>query len=173
MQMYWYHLIPKMLTIATRGVIIKMKETYENRRIESRVEVQTYLDRLNYALKSGSAKINFQKSRRIDEKRNKKFTNRYTIERLFPDEDEVEALKRELALLTIEEYIETLKDINYPNKSEMRVFGRKYFDEDVYMKIRVELISTTHASGDSFIFIMSFHYAEKAFIDSDFPYKKK
>ncbi len=85
----------------------------------------------------------------------------------------MEALKRELALLTIEEYVETLKDIRYPNKSEMRIFGRKYFDEDVYIKIRVELISTTHASGDSFIFVMSFHYAEEAFSDSDFPYKKK
>lgn len=159
--------------MATRGVIIKMKETYENRRIESRIEIQTYIDRLKYALENESTKINFQKKRRIDKERNKKFTNRYTIERLFPDDNEVEALKRELALLTIEEYVETLKDIRYPNKSEMRVFGRKYFDEDVYIKIRVELISTTHASGDSFIFIMSFHYAEEAFSDSDFPYKKK
>ena len=150
-----------------------MKEAYENRRIESRLEIQTYIDGLRYALENESTKISFQKNRQIDKKRNKKFTNRYTIERLFPDDDEVEALKRELALLTIEEYVETLKDIRYPNKSEMRIFGRKYFDEDVYIKIRVELISTTHASGDSFIFVMSFHYAEEAFSDSDFPYKKK
>jgi len=166
-------LIPKILTMVTRGVIIKMKEAYENRRIESRLEIQTYIDGLRYALENESTKISFQKNRQIDKKRNKKFTNRYTIERLFPDDDEVEALKRELALLTIEEYVETLKDIRYPNKSEMRIFGRKYFDEDVYIKIRVELISTTHASGDSFIFVMSFHYAEEAFSDSDFPYKKK
>ncbi len=159
--------------MVTRGVIIKMKEAYENRRIESRLEIQTYIDGLRYALENESTKISFQKNRQIDKKRNKKFTNRYTIERLFPDDDEVEALKRELALLTIEEYVETLKDIRYPNKSEMRIFGRKYFDEDVYIKIRVELISTTHASGDSFIFVMSFHYAEEAFSDSDFPYKKK
>ena len=150
-----------------------MKEAYENRRIESRLEIQTYIDGLRYALENESTKISFQKNRQIDKKRNKKFTNRYTIERLFPDDDEVEALKRELALLTIEEYVETLKDIRYPNKSEMRIFGRKYFDEDVYIKIRVELISTTHASGDSFIFVMSFHYAAEAFSDSDFPYKKK
>lgn len=162
-----------MLTMATRGVIINMKETFEKRRIESRIEVQTYIDRLKYALENGSTKINFQKSRLIDKNRNKKFTNRYTIERLFPDEDEVKALKRELAVLVIEEYIETLKDVKYPNKTEMRVFGRRYSDEDVYMKIRVELISTTHAGGDSFIFIMSFHYAKEDFKDSDFPYKKK
>jgi hypothetical protein len=91
---------------------------------------------------------------------------------LFPDEDEVEALKRELSLLTVEEYIETVKDIRFPKRSEMRVFRKQYFGDDVYIKIRVELISITHASGDSYIFVMSFHYSEWDFKESDFPYKK-
>lgn len=152
---------------------MNIKEEHEKSRIESKLEVQTYLDRLKYALQSGTAKINFQKNRKVDEKRDKKFTNRYTIEKLFPDEDEVEALKRELTFLSVEEYIETVKDTRFPKKSEMRVFGKKYIAEDVYIKIRVELLNTVEASGDSFIFVMSFHFAEEDFKDSDFPYKKK
>lgn len=58
-----------------------------------------------------------------------------------------------------------------PSRSEMRVFGRVYSEEDIYIKIRVELVST-QACGDSFIFVMSFHYAEWEFKECDFPYKK-
>lgn len=38
--------------------------------------------------------------------------------------------------------------------------------------MRIELVSIAHASGDSFIFVMSFHYSEWDFKESDFPYKK-
>jgi len=154
------------------SVIIKMSQTAEKKREESKIEVQTYLDRLKYVIQSGSVRINFQKDRKFDEGRNKKYTNRYTMGKLFPDEDEVEALKRELSLLTVEEYIETVKDTTFPKRSEMRVFGKQYSGEDVYIKIRVELVSIAHASGDSFIFVMSFHYSEWNFKESDFPYKK-
>ena len=75
---------------------------------------------LKYAIESGSVRINFQRNRKVDEKRNRKFTNRYTISKLFPDEDEVEVLKRELILLTVEEYIETVKDLRFPMSSEVR-----------------------------------------------------
>ena len=142
-------------------------------RIESESEVQTYIDRLKYALESGAVQVNFQKDRKVDNKRDEKFTNRYTMSQLFPDEDEVEALKRELAFLTVEEYIETVQDLRFPKRAEMRVFGREYTGEDVYIKIRVELINITHASGNSFILVMSFHFAEKAFQDPDFPYGGK
>lgn len=154
------------------SVIIKMNKITEIKRKESKLEVQTYIDRLKYAIKSGSVTINFQKVRNVDQDRNKKYTNRYTMGRLFPDEDEVEALKRELSLLAVEEYIETVKDTKFPKRSEMRVFGKQYSGDDVYIKIRVELVSIAHASGDSFIMVMSFHYSEWDFKESDFPYKK-
>ena len=155
-----------------RSVIIKMSQMTEEKRKESKIEVQTYLDRLKYAIQSGSVRINFQKDRKVDEGRNKKYTNRYKMGHLFPDEDEVEVLKRELSLLTVEEYIETVKDTRFPKRSEMRVFGKQYLGDDVYIKIRVELVSIAHASGDSFIFVMSFHYSEWDFKERDFPYKK-
>lgn len=154
------------------SVIIKMSKITEVKRKESKLEVQTYIDRLKYAIKSCSVTINFQKDRNVDQGRNKKYTNRYTMGQLFPDEDEVEALKRELSLLTVEEYIETVKDTRFPKRSEMRVFGKQYSGDDVYIKIRVELVSIAHASGDSFIMVMSFHYSEWDFKESDFPYKK-
>lgn len=149
------------------------KESRLSKRIEDKFEVVTYLDRLKYAIESGSVKINFQKNRRVDEERDRKYTNRYTMAHLFPDEDEVEALKRELSLLTVEDYIETVKDLRFPNYSEMRVFGKEYVNEDVYIKIRVELLNTTHVAGDSFILVMSFHFAEIPFKEEEFPYRKQ
>lgn len=149
-----------------------IKSTNEKKRIESKLEVQTYLDRLKYAIKDDSVKINFLRNRKVDEERDKKYTNRYTVSKLFPYEDEVDVLKRELASLTVEEYIETVKDIAFPKKSEMRVFGKQYSGEDVYIKIRVELINIEHASGGSYILVMSFHFSERDFKESDFPHGK-
>lgn len=161
-----------MLTMAIGGVIIKMNKANEKKRIETKMEVQTYIDRLKYAIESGSVKVNFQKERQVDKQRDKKYTNRYTMLQLFPDEDEVDALKRELTYLTVEEYIETVQDLRFPKRSEMRVFGKEYSGEDVYIKIRVELVSIAHANGDSFILVMSFHFSERDFKESDFPYRK-
>lgn len=149
-----------------------MNQTTENKRKESRIEVQTYLDRLKYAIQSDSARINFQINRRVDECRSNKYTNRYTMSILFPNEDEVEALKRELSTLVVDDYIETVKDLTFPKRSEMRVFGKQYSGDNVYIKIRVELVSISHGNGDSIIFVMSFHFSEWDFKDSDFPYKK-
>lgn len=69
--------------------------------------------------------------------------------------------------MTVKEYIETVKDKNFPKRSEMRVFGKQYDGLDVYIKIRVELISL-QAMGGNYVFVMSFHYSEKAFQESDF-----
>lgn len=149
-----------------------MSNTKQTKRLESKQEVETYLDRLLYAIQSGSVKITFLKERDVDKKRNRKYTNRYTMSQLFPDEDEVEAIKRELTFLCEEEYIETVKDLGFPQKSEMRVFGRKYLKDDVYIKIRVELINIDQAYGDAHILVISFHYAEWDFRKTDFPYRK-
>ena len=149
-----------------------MKDKGETKRIESRMEIQTYLDRLKYAIESGSVTLRFQKQRQVDKDRDEKHTNRYTVAKLFPDEDEVDALKRELIKLTIEEYIETVRDVRFPNNTEMRVFGKQYLNEDVYIKIRVELASAAHASGNNFILVMSFHFSERDFNESNFPYRR-
>lgn len=162
----------EMLTVRIWGATMKTKEANEERRIESKLGVKTYLDQLKYALLSGNAKINFQKKREVDENRDEKYTNKYTIYKLFPDEDEVSVLKRELASLSEQDYIETVKDLRYTNRSDMRVFGKKYSNEDVYIKIRVELLSAIATGGDNYIFVMSFHFAEKEFLESDFPYSK-
>lgn len=74
-----------------------------NTRIESELEVKTYLQNLRYALDNG-AKLEFQVRRRVDDDRDEKFTNLYTINTLFPDENPVGALKRELRNLCVEEH---------------------------------------------------------------------
>lgn len=139
-------------------------------RIESELEVKSYIQNLRFALNNG-AKIDFQAKRLIDEKREEKYTNQYTVNKLFPDENPVDALKRKLLTLTVEDHMQTVKDIKFPNRSEMREFGKVYNGtEDVYIKIRVELLGMY---GNTTTFVMSFHFAEKSFTSEMFPYKKK
>lgn len=123
-------------------------------RIESEIEVKAYIQDLKFALNNG-AKIYFQAKRLVDEKRNEKYTNQYTVNKLFPDENPVDALKRELLTLSVEEYMQTVKDIRFPKRSEMREFGKVYNGtDDVYIKIRVELLGMY---GNTTTFVMSFH----------------
>ena len=125
---------------------------------------------LKFSLNNG-AQIDFQVKRVVDEKRDEKYTNQYTVNRLFPDENPVDALKRELLTLSVEDYMRTVKDTRFPKRSEMREFGKVYNGtEDVYIKIRVELLGLY---GNTTTFVMSFHFAEKAFTPEMFPYKKK
>lgn len=138
-------------------------------RIESEIEVKAYIQDLKFALNNG-AKIDFQAKRLVDEKRYEKYTNQYTVNKLFSDENPVDALKRELLTLSVEDYMQTVKDIRFPKRSEMREFGKVYNGtDDVYIKIRVELLGMY---GNTTTFVMSFHFAEKAFTPEMFPYKK-
>ena len=50
----------------------------ELKRVESKSEVEAYIFKLKYALQNG-AKITFQIDRQVDENRNIKNTNRYTV----------------------------------------------------------------------------------------------
>ena len=138
-------------------------------RIESETDVNTYLQNLKFALSNG-AKINFQVKRLVDENRDEKYTNQCTVDTLFPDESPVDALRRELLTLAVENYMRTVKDLRFPKRSEMREFGKVYNGkDDVYIKVRVELLGLY---GNTTVFIMSFHFAEKPFSPKMFPYKK-
>lgn len=67
----------------------------------------------------------------------------------------------------VKAYIQNLK---FPNRSEMREFGKVYNgDEEVYIKIRVELLGQY---SNATTFVMSFHYAETPFAPDMFPYRK-
>lgn len=139
-------------------------------RIETELEVKSYLQNLKYALNRG-AKIELQAKRLVDDMRDKRYTNAYTISALFPHENPTDALKRELLFLTEQDYIRTLKDIRFPKRSEMREFGKVYNkNEDVYIKIRVEILGMY---GAPTTFVMSFHFAERPLVPELFPYRKK
>ena len=139
-------------------------------RIESMLEVQSYLQDLRYALEH-DAKVTFQVERFVDRNRDLRYTNQFTVADLFPNENPVTALKRELQTLTVEEYMQTVKDLRFPRRSEMREFGKRYNGKgDVYIKIRVELLSEY---GSHTTFVMSFHYAEIPFTPAMFPYREQ
>lgn len=156
-----------MVSIDTEPEVGKVSST--NSRIESELEIRSYLQNLKYALDHG-AQISFQADRKVDRDRDVRETNSYTVASLFPDENPIEALKRELKTLTVEEYMRTVKDLRFPNRSEMREFGKVYNGvEDVYIKIRVELFG---AYGSHTAFVMSFHFAATPFTPDMFPYMK-
>lgn len=138
-----------------------------NRVPKNRQDVEAYLAKLEYALQDKNSLIEFQEDRYVDKNRPKEYTNVYTIAKLFPDSSPKEILHRELASLQVQEYIETVKDIRHPQRSEFWVFGKKYMEKDVYIKIRVEIIQRTH------IFIMSFHFSEIPFSEVHFPFAQK
>ncbi len=140
-----------------------------NERVENELEIKAYIQNLKFAFANG-AQINFQAKRLVDENRNEKYTNEYTVNTLFPNENPVDALKRELLTLRVDDYIRTVRDIRFSKRSEMREFGKVYNgDEDVYIKIRVELLGEY---GNATTFVMSFHFAERAFVPEMFPYRK-
>lgn len=140
-------------------------------RIESEDEVKAYLAKLKYAIEAG-ATINFQEVRHVDNNKDEKYTNKYTVATLFPDENPVTALKRELLTLTVSEYMRTVKDRRFPNRSEMREFGKRYNgSEEVYIKVRVELLDPL-GFGNHTTFVMSFHFAQIPFEQDMFPYNK-
>ncbi|MBO4395240.1 MAG: hypothetical protein J5819_02715 [Eubacterium sp.] len=139
-------------------------------RIESRLEITTFIQDIKYALNHG-ARIDFQIKRLVDENRDEHQTNQYTIGKLFPDENPKDALKRELMTLSEKDYMQTVKDIRFPKRSEMREFGKTYSGEgDVYIKIRVELLGEY---GSPSVFVMSFHFSDREFTTDMFPYRKE
>lgn len=142
-----------------------------NYRIESEEEVKAYLGKLKYALDSG-AKLVFQATRKVEENREEKYSNQYTVAHLFPNEDPKTALRRELTTLTVKDYLRTVEDVRFPKKSEMREFGKIYNGQDeIYIKIRVELLDLS-GCGEHTTFVMSFHYAVTPFGQEIFPYRK-
>lgn len=139
-------------------------------RIESKLEVLSYLQNLKYALDNGAI-LTFQENRRVDQNRPIRFTNRYTVGKLFPHENPADALRRELKTLTVEEYLRTTEDTRFKKRGEMREFGKIYKGtEEVYIKIRVTLFGQ---NGKHSAFVMSFHYAETPFNQETFPYREK
>lgn len=113
-------------------------------RIETKEEVDAYLGNLRYALQNG-ARIEFQIKRRVDDERDIKYTNEYTITKLFPNENPVDVLRKEV----------------------LKYNGT----EEVYIKIRVDLLNG-ELMGKHTTFVMSFHFAIKPFSEEVFPYGK-
>lgn len=85
-----------------------------NKRIETELEVKAYLQNLKFALQNG-AKLDFQIKRRMDENRNEKYTNQYTVNTLFPNEDPIIALKRVVVTHSRRIYTDS-KRFTFPEK---------------------------------------------------------
>lgn len=137
-------------------------------RIAHEEEVDAYLAKMRVALDQG-AQLNIQLIRNVDNNRDERYTNRYTIGDLFPNDDPKVVLKNELKSLCKAEYIRTVDDLRCPSHGEFWEFGRVYPQGDVYIKTRVCCFDS-NAAGRHTIFVMSFHYAEVPLSKETFPY---
>ena len=82
-------------------------------RIESELEVRSYLQNLRYALEHG-AKVTFQAERRVDQNRDRQYTNSFTVADLFPDENPVSANGKE---------VRTREDLAYRENAVSLLYG--------------------------------------------------
>lgn len=139
-----------------------MQKDQEEKYIESEHEVRTFLTKLYHSI-DNHCHIFLQRHKRTEKNRPIEYTNLYTINDLFPNEDITDRLKQELKELKVENYVHTIADKKFKKRSPLRVFGKVYHDKNVYIKIRVEILNDE-------IFVMSFHYAMHPFAEVDFPY---
>ena len=137
-------------------------------RNEQKFVVEHFLTEMKEALSSESAQLYSQHHRKEDEAE----LHENIMSILFPNENETAVLKRELTGLTTEDYIETLKDKKFPNKSETRVFAKQYNGEFVYMHVRVEMLEQEETGEPEQGLITSLHFCESELEVTDFPYKK-
>lgn len=145
-------------------------DTSERKRIESKSDVEAYLVRLKYALADQHTHLELVRNRASDRGKHPGYTNWYTLGVLFSKEDLSGALRRELSNLTTGDYIETVKDLDYPSRSEMRIFSKTYSEGTVYIKIRVEMFGKTVSAGSGYVLVLSYHFAQWDFDKTDFPY---
>ena len=115
-----------------------IKQNKRNER-ETELEINAFISNVKYCIESGDCKISVKSEKKSEQNKDIEFTNKYTLGQLFPDENPADSMKRELIKLTKRNYIETLEDLDFPNRSKLRVFGKRY-DADVYIKFRAELI---------------------------------
>lgn len=135
----------------------------DGRIVENRDCIKEYLSKLRFVLENRRCSVYFQELRNCDQDRTIKHTNKFTVNKLFPDENIVNALKRELGLLEVVDYLYSLKDKKFPKKAMLSVFAKKYDGEYVYIKIRVETIV-------SVVVVISFHFSSTIIEDDEFVY---
>jgi hypothetical protein len=137
--------------------------------IEILSEVRLFLEELQLALSEKKSTIIISNKEIFQMGRLEFCTNMATIETLFPDEYADVALRRELKTLTEKNYMYSLKNIQYPLTSKRRVFGKRYGDDDIYIKLRIEFDSDK-SLNKTIIFVLSFHVSTEKFHPKNFPY---
>lgn len=140
-------------------------------RIEQKFVVEHFISEVKEALLNDSTQLSTEQKREEDEAE----LHENIMSILFPNEDETTVLKRELANLTSEDYLETLKDKKFPNKSETRVFAKKYDEDYIFLHVRMETLVQSESDETVKALIMSLHFRDEDDDEieiADFPYKE-
>jgi hypothetical protein len=138
-------------------------------RTESIQDVRLFIDELRAVLSVKKSEIYLLEIKSSEAGRPKFMSNIATISELFPDEFPHIALRRELMKLSHQMYMHSMADMYFPLTASFHVFGMRYGDKDVYIKLKIEF-ETDKSLKNGTVIVISFHYSTKKFSGSDFPY---
>lgn len=139
--------------------------------VEERSVVLAFLAKLKFMLESPRTRIHLD-IKKSDQYKPYEFTNRFTFADLFPNENPVDVLRRELSLLTISDYMHTAIDVINQKSPNYYVFAKK-FGKYVYIKVKIVVFNGSIPGQQDTMLVMSFHYAEFYIDDNSFQYLKR
>lgn len=127
--------------------------------IDSEDNVEKHLQQLKELLKDSKCKLEIL-PRKKDEAEDDPYTTENTLQMLNYDSDDV---RRELLALSMDDYIENMKDDKRPDAPHFRVFGKTIRGYEIYIKEKIK--------SSKGVFCVSFHRARYNLKDR--PYKKE
>lgn len=139
--------------------------------VEDSSVVSTFLAKLKFMLENPCTSIQLDK-KKSDQFKPYEYTNKFTLSNLFPNENPVDAMKRELRLLSLCDYLHTAVDVVNPKSPNYYVFAKK-FDKFVYIKVKIVVFNGSIPGQQDTILVMSFHYAEHLINENSFRYLKR
>jgi len=138
-----------------------MSKNY-NHRIEQKFVVQHFIEQLRETLRNEALELFIQNEEEQDQEVDAEDLDQNALSVLFPNQDAAIVLTQGMRELAIGDYLETVKDKRFPNKSERRVFVKTIADQLLSVSVRLES-DLAHVYVEVSVFEES---------EADFPFKK-
>lgn len=138
-----------------------MSKNY-NHRIEQKFVVQHFIEQLRETLRNEALELFIQNEEEQDQEVDAEDLDQNALSVLFPNQDAAVVLTQGMRELAIGDYLETVKDKRFPNKSERRVFVKTIADQLLSVSVRLE-----SDLAQVYVEVSGFEESE-----ADFPFKK-
>lgn len=141
-----------------------MSKNY-NHRIEQKFVVKHFIDQLHETLENEALELFIQNEEEQDQEVDAEDLDQNALSVLFPNQDATELLMQAMRQIAIGDYLETVKDKRFPDKSERRVFVKTIADQLLAVSVRLE-------SDLAHVFVEVSVIEESDVAEADFPFKK-